>query len=89
MKYLPPALALLLGVAALGGAGYFYYLTSQRRGKQRALPLALAILLTVVAVLQPVLASDTVRRRLGRFVRSPAKAAGNNGLTVPGAALFA
>jgi hypothetical protein len=93
MKYLPPAVALPLAVAALLGAGYLYYIASQRRGKKRALPLAFAIVLTVVAALQPVLAFDSVRGRLSRGVKrlrqGPlAKSSGNNGLTVPGATLF-
>lgn len=90
MKYLP-AVALTIGAAALGGAGYFYYLASQVRGskRRRALYLGLGILLTLVAALQPVLAFDSVRTLIRRRPRgSFVKAAGNNGLTVPGATLF-
>jgi hypothetical protein len=90
MKYLPPVVALSLSAACLLGAAYAYYLASQKaRTRDKALPVGVGILLTVMGLLFPVLGySDVVLRKLRKRRGKFFKAAGNNGLTVPQATLF-
>ena len=71
MAVISPYVAVPLGVLSLGGAGVLYWVASTRpTRKARALPLAAAIVLTVLGVLLPVLGFDLkhlkyLRRRGG------------------------
>jgi hypothetical protein len=86
MRYLPPAVAIPLALAALAAAGYLYWLvTTKRTKRERAGPLAGAITLTVVGAAALVLSLDILQ---------PLKAAAKTARTVkngvaPPAALFA
>ena len=90
MKYFPPAAGVVLGVVCLLGAAYAFYLASQKkRAREKTLPVGIGILLTVLGLLFPLMGFSTtvltkLRARRSKFF----KASGNNGLTVPQAALF-
>ncbi len=61
MKWFPPYIAVPLAVGCLLGAAYLYYLSTQRRGKKKAAPLAGGIVLTLLGLLLPVLGFDVIR----------------------------
>lgn len=63
MKWFPPYIAVPLAVGCLLGAAYLYYLSTQRKGKKKAAPLAGGIVLTLLGLLLPVLGFDVILKK--------------------------
>lgn len=83
--WLPPKVGVPIAVACALGAVPLYVMASKRKGRKKAAPLAGGIVLTLLAILVPVLSFDVVRKIKARKLK-PGNAVKNG--TAPGAVIF-